>query len=81
MLAVNKLGRMILGGKTYEKLLGILLFIAKMAAIIVILYFISTVSLAHLIWTAGGMLLGLISGSFYILKRRRKNYGDGKNDA
>ncbi|MGE5495186.1 MAG: hypothetical protein ACM3S4_07820 [Burkholderiales bacterium] len=79
--AVNKLGRMVLGGKKNEKLLGILLFIAKMAAITVILYFISTVSLAHLIWTAGGMLLGLVSGSVYMLKRRSKNNGDGKNDA
>jgi hypothetical protein len=81
LLAVSKLGRMILGGETYRKLLGVLLFIAKMAAITVILYFISTVSLAHLIWTAGGMLLGLVSGSVYMLKRRSKNNGDGKNDA
>jgi predicted permease len=81
LLAVNKLGTMILGGKSHEKLLGVLLFIAKMAAIIVILYLISTISLAHLIWTAGGILLGLVLGSVYVLKRRRKTNGDGKDNA
>lgn len=79
MLAVNKLGKMVLQGKSYEKLLGVLLFIAKMAAIVIILYLISTVSLAHVIWTAGGMLLGLTLGSVYMLKRRRRTNGDDNN--
>ncbi len=73
LFAVYKLGRMIIGGAPSAKLAGVLLFIAKMAAITVILYLISTVSLEHLIWTAGGMLIGLVAASFYVLKRRRKS--------
>lgn len=72
MLAVNKLGRMIIGGSPSAKLAGALLFIAKIAAIVTVLYLISTVSLEHLIWTAGGILLGLLAASFWLLKRRRK---------
>ena len=78
VFAVNKLGSMILGGEPSAKLTGVLLFILKMAAITAILYLISTVSLEHLIWTAGGMLLGLVASSFYMLKRRRRRInGDG----
>lgn len=81
LLAVNKLGRMILAGKKGEKILGTVLFVAKMAAIVFILYIISTVSLEHVVWTAGGMLLGLTAGSVYILKRRRRTNGDDKSNA
>lgn len=81
LLAVNKLGKMILGGKKSEKLLGATLLILKIAAIVFILYLISTVSLAHVIWTAGGMLLGLTLGSLYMLKRRRRTNGDDKSNA
>jgi hypothetical protein len=77
LFAVYKLGRMIMGGTPSAKLAGVLLFIAKMAAITVILYFISTVSLEHLIWTAGGMLIGLVSASFFVLKRRRTSDDTG----
>lgn len=71
LLAVNKLGRMIIAGAPAAKLAGMLLFIAKMAAIIAILYLISTVSLEHLIWTAVGMLIGLAAVSFWLIKKRR----------
>lgn len=80
LFAVNKLGRMILEGKVLTKLIGGFLFMAKMAAIIFILYLISTVSLIHLIWTAGGMLLGLSLTSLYLYKRRRRKYGYGNSN-
>jgi predicted permease len=51
-----------------------------MAAIVFILYMISTVSLEHVVWTAGGILLGLTAGSVYILKRRRRTNGDDKRN-
>jgi predicted permease len=51
-----------------------------MAAIVFILYMISNVSLAHVVWTAGGILLGLTAGSVYILKRRRRTNGDDKSN-
>lgn len=72
LLAVNKLGRMLFGGKPIEKIIAFLLFMVKMAAIIAILYLISTISLEHLIWTAGGILLGLLAVSLYMLKRRKR---------
>ncbi|MGI5848728.1 MAG: hypothetical protein ACOX8Q_01435 [Christensenellales bacterium] len=71
VLAVSKLGRMILGDNISLKLIGGLLFLLKMAVIVLILYLISTVSFAHLIWTAAGMLLGLVSASVFILGRRK----------
>ncbi len=83
ILAVNKLGRMMLEGKANEKIAGFALFMLKIGVIVAILYFISTVSLAHLIWTAGGILLGLLAASLYMLKRRRRfpvNGDDGGND-
>jgi hypothetical protein len=82
ILAVNKLGRMLFDGRIPEKIIAFVLFLLKIAAIIVILYFISTVSLEHLVWTAGGILLGLLAVSLYMLKRRRSaavNGDDGSN--
>lgn len=72
ILAVNKLGRMLLEGNLSEKVVAFALFLLKIAAIVVILYFISTVSLEHLVWTAGGILLGLLAVSIYMLKRRKR---------
>ncbi len=77
VLAVNKLGRMMLEGKPKEKIFGFTLFMLKMGAIVAILYLISTVSLEHLVWTAGGMLLGLLAVSLYMLKRRRQDAENG----
>lgn len=71
VLALKLLGKMILGERpVWIKLVSGLLLLAKMALIIGALYYISTVSFAHLIWTAGGMLIGLISVSVYQLRRR-----------
>jgi hypothetical protein len=72
ILAVNKLGRMMFEGRMPEKIIGFTLFLLKIGAIVAILYLIATVSLAHLVWTAGGILLGLTAVSIYMLKRRRR---------
>lgn len=72
IFAVTWLGRMMIEGGPFEKIIGFSLFLLKMAAIIAVLYLISTVSLEHLLWAAGGILLGLLAVSFYMLKRRRK---------
>lgn len=78
--ALSKLGGMILGDKVSAKITGLLLFIGKTAVIVIILYLMSTVSLTHLIWTAGGMLIGLVSVSVYLLSRRKKTDGEERND-
>jgi hypothetical protein len=72
VLAVNKLGRMMFEGKIPEKIIGFALFLLKIGAIVTILYLIATVSLEHLVWTAGGILLGLTGVSIYMVKRRRR---------
>jgi hypothetical protein len=77
-LAVYKLGGMIFGGKGILKAVGGALFLVKMALLVFILYLISTVPPLYtynLLWTAGGMLIGLILGWLYmykIYKRRRR---------
>ncbi|MDD5016649.1 MAG: hypothetical protein PHO15_00950 [Eubacteriales bacterium] len=80
VLAMSKIGGMVLGDKASAKLLGSVLFLVKMAAIIFILYLISTITLAHLIWTAGGMAVGLILASVYVLRRRHKTDGEDSGD-
>ncbi len=79
MLALNKLGLMIFKGKPLQKFIAGTLLLTKMAAIVLILYLLSTISLDHLIWTAGGILLGLIAISVFILKKRsnREDSSDG----
>ena len=72
VLAVVKLGGLVFGNKPILSIAGIILFFIKMTAIVLILYLISTISLEHLIWTAGGMLAGLVAVSVYLLKRRKK---------
>jgi|APSaa5957512622_1039677.scaffolds.fasta_scaffold214188_2 hypothetical protein len=74
VFALNKIGGMIMGdGKTGFKLLGAALLLIKMAAIVLVLYLLSTVSLAHLIWAAGGILIGLITASIILVLRRKKS--------
>lgn len=73
ILAVSKLGRMMLEGRMPEKIIGFALFLLKIGAIVAILYLIATISLFHLVWTAGGILLGLLAVSLYMLKRRRRD--------
>ena len=81
VLALSKLSKMMLGGDAPAKLIGSLLLFIKIAAIVFILYLVSTVSIQHLLWTAGGMLLGLIAVSAYILIWRKKTDGKGGSDA
>ena len=77
--ALKKLGHMIVGGCAAIKLLASVLFIIKIAVIVGILYLLSTVSMAHLIWAAGGMLLGLIAASVFLLKRQHKTDGEDRH--
>ena len=73
VVALTKLGGMIMGdGKVVFKLLGAALLLIKMAAIVLILYLLSTVSLIHLIWAAGGILIGLTATSLILVARRKK---------
>lgn len=84
--ALSALSRMILGGKPAARMLGALLLVVKIAVIVLILYLISTISLMHLIWTAVGILIGLMLASAAILIRRRKedagagSHTDGKDN-
>ena len=80
VLTVVKLGGLVFGNKLLLSIAGIILFFLKMTAIVLILYLISTISLAHLIWTAGGMLAGLVAVSVYLLKRRRKHVEEGTTE-
>ena len=72
VLAIGMIGRLFVKNGYIVKMLSCILFLVKMAAIVAILYWISTISLTHLIWTAGGMLLGLVIASAFLLIRRNK---------
>ena len=80
VLALVKLGKMIMGEPLTAKMIGCLLLFIKMAVIVLILYLISTVSLTHLIFAACGMLAGIIAALLLILlynKKRKKVAGNG----
>lgn len=80
VLVLTKLGGMIMGdGKSVFKLLGALLLLIKVAAIVLVLYLLSTVSLAHVIWAAGGMLIGLVAASTILITRRKKTNGEDEH--
>jgi hypothetical protein len=66
-------GKMILGENNKAKALGAFLLLVKMALIVLVIILISTVSLTHVIWTAGGMFLGLIAALVFINMRKQKN--------
>jgi len=70
VIALNKLGRMILGENISSKLIGAALLLVKIALIVFILYLMASVSLTHLLWTMGGMLLGMTVTLVIVLKRR-----------
>lgn len=74
VLALTILGKMILGDRASAKLIGAVLLIVKIAVIVLILYLISTISLTHVIFTAVGMLTGLIA-ALVVLHIRRNNNG------
>ncbi len=67
VLALRILGKMILGDKLAAKALGAVLLIVKIAVIVLILYLIANVSLTHLLWTAGGMLIGMTAALAVIM--------------
>lgn len=73
VLALTILGKMILGDRASAKLIGAVLLIVKIASIVLILYLISTISLTHVIFTAVGMLAGLIAALVFLLIRRKNN--------
>jgi hypothetical protein len=88
VLALYKLGRMILGDKLAAKFIGALLLLVKIALIVLILVLVASVSLTHLIWTAVGMLAGVIATLAIMLVRSRRrtqnstgSVADGKDDS
>lgn len=77
IMALKALIGLIMGsGKTALKLLAAMLIVIKVAVIVLILYLLSTVSLTHVIWAAGGMLIGLIAASVILTLRRKKTEKD-----
>jgi len=85
VLALKYLGRMILGEKTSSKFLGALLILLKIALIVLVLVLIAKVSLTHLLYTAGGMLAGIIAALVIMLlreaphKKAAGSHADGKD--
>ncbi len=65
-------GKMIFGENSKAKVLGAVLLLVKIALIILVFILISTVSLMHVIWMAGGMLLGLIGTLVFKNMRHQK---------
>lgn len=80
-LALKYLGRMILGEKLSSKLLGALLLLLKIALIVVILVLVSKASLTHLLYTAGGMLVGIIAALAIMLLRKAPQKTAAGSDA
>lgn len=66
------LKNMLFSESVLKKLTGCLMLFAKMAAIVFILIFIANISLTLLIFTACGMLIGLIAALLFIYMRRSK---------
>jgi cobalamin biosynthesis protein CobD/CbiB len=80
VIGLYTFGKMIFGENSKAKLLGALLLLVKIALIILVLVLISTVSLTHVIWTAGGMLLGLIGTlAFKSMRHHNKDMKDRGN--
>ena len=75
VLALKLLGSILLGDKkTWTKLVAAALLAAKIALIVFILYMMHGISMAHLIWTAGGMLIGLIAALAVLVLRQKKQH-------
>ena len=87
VLALRILGRMILGEKLSAKFIGAMLLLVKIVLIVLILVLIASVSLTHLLYTAGGMLAGMIVTLTIILLRKKPQKttagsgADGKDDS
>jgi len=82
IVALRLIGGKLLGnGKAWVKALAAFALAAKIALIVYILYLLYTASLTHLIWAAGGMLLGLIIASVVmIMLRKRADRKDNRVD-
>lgn len=77
VFVLKLLGGLLLGDrKAWVKVLAAVLLLAKIALIVYILYLIYGISMAHLIWTAGGMLAGLIAVSVIFIMRLKKPHGE-----
>ena len=72
VIGLYTFGKMIFGENNKAKVLGVVLLLVKIALIILVLVLISKVSLTHVIWTAGGMLLGLIATLVFKSMRQQK---------
>lgn len=72
VIGLYTFGKMIFGENNKAKVLGAVLLLVKIALIILVLVLISKVSLTHVIWTAGGMLLGLIATLVFKSMRQKK---------
>ncbi len=72
VIGLYTFGKMIFGENNKAKVLGVVLLLVKIALIILVLVLISKVSLMHVIWTAGGMLLGLIATLVFKSMRQQK---------
>lgn len=81
VLALKYLSRMILEGKPSSKLLGALLLLAKIALIVLILVTIARSSLTYLLYTAGGMLAGIIAALMIMLLRKAPQKSADGSDA
>ncbi len=87
VLGLSVFGKMILGKNNAKRVLGAVALVAKLALIILLICLISTVSLDCVIWTAGGMLLGLILSWVYVSKRshmkdsKDREYTAGKDNS
>jgi hypothetical protein len=75
VFALRALIKMIMGT---QRVLGVLLLMLKIAAVVALLWLVSTVSLMHLIWAAGGLFAGLILSSVILLLTQRRTGKDGK---
>jgi hypothetical protein len=80
VIGLYTFGKMIFGENSKAKALGAVLLMVKIAVIVLVLVLISTISLTHVIWTAGGMLLGLIAALvFKTMRHKKKDMKDRGN--
>lgn len=81
VVALGILGKMIIGDKPIAKVVGAVLLIVKIAIIVLVLCLIASISLTHLIWTAAGMLVGMIAVLVVSMMRRKaKTAAQGQSD-
>lgn len=72
VLGLRVFGKMLIGESIAAKALAMVLIFIKIALIVFVIILISNVSIAHVIWTAGGMLLGLIATLVFFNMRKPK---------